>query len=68
MAKTVLCARCRFEVEVARTARGDIDVKGDLTSLVLRCARRKDNIIRASDLDCQDLQTAILEASQSGRV
>jgi hypothetical protein len=64
----VTCARCSLEIEIARTARGEIDVKGDLTSLILRCARRKDNVIRVTDQDCPDLQEAILEASQKGRV
>jgi hypothetical protein len=68
MATTVVCPRCRLEVEVARTARGEIDVKADLPSLTFRCAHRKDNIIRATDADCPDLQKAILAAMPAGLV
>jgi hypothetical protein len=65
---TVACARCGLKVGIARTARGEIDVKGDLTSLIFRCAHRKDNVIRATDQDCPDLQAAILAAAQEGLV
>lgn len=68
MATTVVCGRCGLEMEIARTARNKIDVTGDLTSLIVRCAHRKDNIISATDQDCPDLQAAILAAAQAGLV
>ena len=65
---SVTCARCRIDVDVTRVGRGDPEVKGDFIQLALRCVHRKDAILRATDLDCPDLQAAILAAMQAGLV
>jgi len=67
---TVVCTRCGFSCEVIRIGPRDLRTRGDLPSFLLRCVNRGSDpgTIRADNLVWSDLDTAILRASQRGRI
>jgi hypothetical protein len=67
---TIVCARCGYSFEAIRGSRNDFRAQGDLPSFVLHCVNRSGNpgTIRADDMECSDLDAALLLAAQQGQI
>ncbi len=66
---TVTCGQCGFDIEVTRVGR-NLRTRGNLVAFVLTCRNRGPNPaeIRTDNLDCAELNKAILTACQLRQV
>jgi len=66
---TVTCPKCGFEAEVKRTGPAAVHADHDLASFIQHCKNLPANAAASGEnLDCADLNAAIMLATQQGRI